>query len=262
MPRFAANVSTMYPEHALIDRIGAAAADGFAAVEVQGPYEAPAEAFAAALRQARVELVLMNAPAGSAAAGDRGIAALPGREREFEEGIRRALDYARTTGAPRVHVQAGRPDPALPAAEIRAVLLRNLAHACDVLGPHGITVMVEPINTRDIPGYYVTRQQQAVELIAAVGRPNIALQLDLYHLQIMEGDLSMNIGRFLPRAGHVQMAGVPQRHEPDVGEVCYPPLFALIDRLGYAGWIGCEYRPARGAVAGGTSGGLGWMRRV
>jgi hydroxypyruvate isomerase len=262
MPRFAANVSTMYPEHALLDRIGAAAADGFAAVEVQGPYAASPDDFARALRQARVQLVLMNAPAGHADAGDRGIAALPGREREFEEGIRRALDFARATGAPRVHVQAGRPEPALPADEVRALFIRNLGHACDVFRPHGITVMVEPINTRDIPGYYVTRQQQAVELIDAVERPNIALQLDLYHLQIMEGDLSVNVERYLPRAAHVQIAGVPQRHEPDIGEISYPALFALLDRLGYGGWVGCEYRPARGAVAGGTSAGLGWLRRA
>lgn len=262
MPRFAANVSTMYPEYPLLDRIGAAAADGFAAVEVQGPYAASAEEFARALRVARVQLVLMNAPAGNAEAGDRGIAALPGREREFEEGIQRALDYARLTGTPRVHVQAGRPDAALPVEEVRGLFLRNLAHACDMFSPHGITVMVEPINTRDIPGYYVTHPQQAVDLIDAVGRPNIALQLDLYHLQIMEGDLSMNTERFLPRAAHVQIAGVPQRHEPDVGEVNYPALFALLDRLGYAGWVGCEYRPARGAAVGGTSAGLGWLRRI
>jgi len=262
MPRFAANISTMYPEHALLERIGAAAADGFAAVEVQGPYAASPDDFARALRQASVHLVLMNAPAGNPDAGDRGIAALPGREREFEEGIRRALDFARATGAPRVHVQAGRPDPALPADEVRALFIRNLVHACDVFRPHGITVMIEPINTRDIPGYYVTRQQQAVDLIDAVGRPNIALQLDLYHLQIMEGDLSMNIERYLPRAAHVQIAGVPQRHEPDVGEINYPALFPLLDRLGYAGWVGYEYRPARGAVPGGTSAGLGWLRQV
>jgi len=261
MPRFAANVSTMYPEYLLLDRIGAAAADGFAAVEVQGPYAASAEEFSRALRLARVQLVLMNAPAGNVEAGDRGIAALPGREREFEEGIQRALDYARLTGTPRVHVQAGCPDAALPVEEVRGLFLRNLAHACDMFSPHGITVMVEPINTRDIPGYYVTRPQQAVDLIDAVGRPNIALQLDLYHLQIMEGDLSMNIERFLSRAAHVQIAGVPQRHEPDIGEVNYPGVFALLDRLGYAGWVGCEYRPALGAAAGGTSAGLGWLRR-
>ncbi|MFN9806659.1 MAG: hydroxypyruvate isomerase family protein [Betaproteobacteria bacterium] len=262
MPRFAANVSMMYPEFPLLDRIGAAAADGFAAVEVQGPYAASPDDFARALRQAQVQLVLMNAPAGNPDAGDRGIAALPGREREFEDGIQRALDFARATGAPRVHVQAGRPDPELSADEVRGLFVRNLAHACDVFLPHGITVMVEPINTRDIQGYYVTRQLQAVDLIDAVGRPNIALQLALYHLQIMEGDRSVNIERYQPRAAHVQIAGVPQRHEPDVGEINYPALFALLDRLGYGGWVGCEYRPARGAVAGGTSAGLGWLRRA
>jgi hydroxypyruvate isomerase len=262
MPRFAANISTMYPDLAFLERIGAAAADGFAAVEVQGPYQAPAAEFALALRRAKVQLVLMNAPAGNAADGDRGIAALAGREREFEAGVQHALDYALTTGAPRVHIQAGRPDSAQSDQEVRGLFVRNLAYACDLFAAHGITVMVEPINTRDIPGYYVTRPQQAVDLIDAVDRPNIALQLDLYHLQIVEGDLSMNIERFLPRAAHVQIAGVPQRHEPDVGEVSYPAVFALLDRLGYSGWVGCEYRPARGAAAGGTSAGLGWLRRI
>ncbi len=261
MPRFAANLSMLYPEHALLDRIGAAARDGFAAVEVQGPYAVAAAEFRRALDDAGMHLVLMNAPAGDAAAGDRGIAALPGREREFDEAMRQALDYALTVGAPRVHVQCGRPDPALPADAVRATFLRNLAQACALLAPHGLQVMIEPINTRDIPGYYLTRQQQAVEIIDAVGCDNLALQLDLYHLQIMEGDLTRRVETFLPRATHVQIAGVPDRHEPDVGEVHFPALLALLDRLQYRGWIGCEYRPARSGP-GGTSAGLGWLRRV
>jgi hydroxypyruvate isomerase len=261
MPRFAANISTMYPEHPLLDRIVAAARDGFAAVEVQRPYEASAGDFARALREARVHLVLMNAPAGEAAAGDRGLAALPGREREFELAVGRALDYARTVGAPRVHVQAGCPDPLAAAEEVRQTFLRNLAFACDALRPHGIAVTIEPINTRDIPGYYLTRQQQAADVIAAVKKDNLFLQMDLYHLQIMEGDLSRRLECFFPLVGHVQIAGVPDRHEPDLGEVHFPALFALLDRLNYAGWVGCEYRPAR-VSPGGTSAGLGWLRRV
>jgi 2-dehydrotetronate isomerase len=261
MPRFAANLSTMYSEHALLDRPAAAARDGFAAVEVQGPYEVPAGDFARALRDARVELVLMNAPAGSPAAGDRGIAALPGREREFEQSIERALDYARTVGAPRVHVQAGRPGPQAPADEALKTYLRNLAFACDALRPHGVAVLIEPINTRDIPGYYLTLQQQAADIMCALRKDNLALQMDLYHLQVMEGDLSRRLERFFPLVGHVQIAGVPERHEPDVGEVSYPALFALLDRLQYRGWVGCEYRPARSGP-GGTSAGLGWMRRI
>ena len=261
MPRFAANVSTLYPEHALPDRIGAAARDGFAAVEVQGPYEVPAVEFARALRDARVQLVLMNAPAGDAAAGERGLAALPGRERDFEQAIARALDYARTTGSPRVHVQAGRPGPEAAPAECLKTYLCNLAFACDTLRPHGIAVTIEPINTRDIPGYYLNRQQQAADVIGALKKDNLRLQMDLYHLQIMEGDLSRRLERHFPLVGHVQVAGVPDRREPDLGEVHFPALFRLLDRLGYAGWIGCEYRPAR-ACAGGTSAGLDWLRRV
>jgi hydroxypyruvate isomerase len=261
MPRFAANVSTMYPEHPLLERIAAAARDGFAAVEVQGPYEAPAAEFARALREARVQLVLMNAPAGNAAAGERGLAALPGREREFDEAVARALDYARTVGAPRVHFQAGRPDAQAAPAEVLQTFLRNLTRACELLRPHGIAVMIEPINTRDIPGYYLTHQQQAADVIAALKKDNLRLQMDLYHMQIVEGDLSRRLERYYPLVGHVQIAGVPDRHEPDVGEVHFPALFALLDRLQYAGWVGCEYRPARSGP-GGTSAGLGWLRRA
>jgi len=261
MPRFAANVSMLYPEHALLERIGAAARDGFAAVEVQQPYEAPAAEFARALRAAAMQLVLMNAPAGDAAAGERGLAALPGRERDFEAALARALDYARTVGAPRVHFQAGCPGPQAPADEVRGTYLRNLTLACDALRPHGIAVTIEPINTRDVPGYYLTRQQQAADLICALKRENLWLQMDLYHLQIMEGDLVRHVQRLRPLIGHVQIAGVPDRHEPDGGEINYPVLFALLDRLHYPGWVGCEYRPQRSG-AGGTSAGLGWLRRL
>jgi hydroxypyruvate isomerase len=261
MPRFAANVSMMYPEHQLLDRIGAAARDGFAAVEVQGPYEVGAEDFARALHDARMQLVLMNAPAGDAAAGERGLAALPGRERDFDEAVGRALDYACTVGAPRVHFQAGRPDPQAAPDEVLKTFLRNLVLACDRLRPHGIAVMIEPINTRDVPGYYLTHQQQAADVIAALRKDSLQLQMDLYHMQVMEGDLARRLERFYPLVGHVQIAGVPERHEPDVGEVFFPALFALLDRLRYPGWVGCEYRPARSGP-GGTSAGLGWLRRV
>lgn len=261
MPRFAANVSTLYPEHALLDRIGAAARDGFAAVEVQSPYATPATEFARALRDARVEAVLMNAPQGDMDAGERGLAALPGREREFEASVGVALDYARAIGAPRVHVMAGKPPPA-GAAGAEAAFVRNLRFACEAFAPHGIRVLIEPINTRDMPGYFLTTPEQAVAIVAQVGAPNLALQFDLYHAQIMVGDLSKRLERHFRHIGHVQIAGVPDRHEPDTGEVNYPALFALLDQLGYDGWVGCEYRPARGTAPGGTSSGLGWLRRV
>lgn len=261
MPRFAANISTLYPEHALLDRIGAAARDGFAAVEVQSPYAATAAEFGRALQDARTTLVLMNAPQGDMEAGERGLAALPGREAEFDQSVAVAVEYARTVAAPRVHVMAGKPAPGTPAVEAEAAFVRNLRHACAAFAPHGIRVMIEPINPRDIPGYFLTTPDQADALLDRIGAANLALQFDVYHAQITVGDLSKRIERLLPRIGHVQIAGVPDRHEPDTGEVCYPELFRLLDRLGYAGWVGCEYRPARGAEPGGTSAGLGWLRR-
>jgi hydroxypyruvate isomerase len=262
MPRFAANLSLLYPEHKLVDRFAAAARDGFAAVEVQAPYELPAEEFRRALLDAKLQLVLMNAPAGDAAKGERGLAALPGREADFERSVVQALDYVRCVGAPRVHVMAGiAPAEARP-DEVRAAYLRNLRHAAAVLGAAGVEVVIEPINTRDVPGYWLTHQQQAAEVIDAAGSASLGLQMDFYHLQIMEGDLLRHWQRHRARVRHVQVAGVPDRHEPDGGEVNYAAVLAALDAAGYRGWVGCEYRPARGAVAGGTSAGLGWMRTL
>jgi hydroxypyruvate isomerase len=261
MPRFAANISMLYPEHPLLERIGASARDGFAAVEVQAPYAATADDFARSLREARVELVLMNAPAGNADAGERGLASLPGQEARFDAALDEAVDYARIVVAPRVHVMAGVPPRDAPAEDCRRVFMRNVGEACRRFAPYGITIMLEPINTRDFPGYFLNYQQQAVDLIAAIGAPNLRLQMDFYHLQVMEGDLIRHLERHFASVGHVQVAGVPERFEPDVGEIHHPALFARLDALGYRGWVGCEYRPARGAAPGGTSAGLGWMRR-
>ena len=260
MPRFAANISTLYPEHAMVDRIGAAARDGFAAVEVQSPYAAAAVDLQRALRGARVRLVLMNAPQGDMDAGERGLAAVPGRERDFDESLEQALDYARALDAPRVHVMAGKP-PADGASDAERVFIRNITKACRHFEPHGIAVTIEPINTRDMPGYFLTRPEQAAPLIAQIGAANLRLQFDCYHAQIMGGDLATRLKSHYALIGHVQIAGVPERHEPDTGEIQYPALFRLLDRLGYDGWVGCEYRPARGTEAGGTSAGLAWMRR-
>jgi hydroxypyruvate isomerase len=260
MPRFAANVSTLYPDLPLVQRIGAAARDGFAAVEVQGPYAVEAGEFRRALDDARVQLVLMNAPQGDYAAGERGLAALPGREREFEVAIAQALDYARTVGAPRLHVMAGNPGGASE-IECRQTYQRNLAYACDLLAPHGITVTIEPINQHDMPGYFLSWQRQAAEVIAVVNKPNLGLQMDFYHLQIMEGDLGRHLHSHFSMVAHMQIAGVPGRNEPDTGEINYPALFAQLDHLHYAGWVGCEYRPAR-TGPGGTSAGLGWLRKI
>lgn len=260
--RFAANISMLYQELALLARIDAAARDGFAAVEVQFPYsEQPAE-FRRTLAASGCRAVLINAPQGDADAGERGLAAVPGQEARFEATLAQALDYARTVGTHRIHVMAGRPPEGTDPEDSAGVYLRNVAFACDLLRPHGISVMIEPINTRDIPGYFLTRPQQAADVIDALRRENLALLFDCYHAQIMGGDLSRQIERHFGRIGHVQVAGVPGRHEPDIGEVHYPALFELLDRLGYAGWVGCEYRPARGGRAGGTSAGLDWMRRL
>jgi hydroxypyruvate isomerase len=262
VPRFAANISTLYPEHPLLARIGAAARDGFAAVEVQAPYAVDADEFRRALAESRTRLVLMNAPQGDAEAGERGLAAVPGQEHRFEATIAQALDYARTVGARRIHVMAGRPHPGSDPDDAARVYLRNLACACDELRPYGISVTIEPINTRDMPGYFLTLPQQAAEVIVALHKDNLALQFDCYHAQIMVGDLARHLERHFPVVGHVQIAGAPERQEPDVGEIRYPYLFGLLDRLGYPGWVGCEYRPSRGIAPGGTSAGLGWLRRI
>jgi hydroxypyruvate isomerase len=261
VPRFAANISTLYPEFPLLERVGAAARDGFAAVEVQAPYAVAASELRRSIVDAGVQLVLMNAPPGDASAGECGLAALPGREAAFETSIELALDYAQTAGAPRVHVMAGAPPPEADGDAVTAAYLRNLRYACDRFAPQGIQVTIEPINLRDMPGYFLTRPEQAAALIEGVGAPNLALQFDLYHAQIMVGDLARRLDLHFALIGHVQVAGVPGRHEPDVGEVNFPYLFRVLDRLGYAGWVGCEYRPARGTEPGGTSAGLGWLRR-
>lgn len=261
MPRFAANISLMYPEFALVERIEAAARDGFAAVEVQFPYDVDAGEFRRVLDAAKTELVLLNASAGNFAGGERGLAALPGREAEFDASIERALEYAREAGAPRVHVMAGIPGVGVSRPEALAAYERNLGHACDRLAPHGITVLIEPINPRDVPGYYMDGLPLAISTIERLARPGLALQFDIYHVQILHGDLIRRLQRHFDRIGHVQVAGVPERHEPDSGEVNSVAIFRELDRLGYAGWIGCEYRPAD-PRPGGTSAGLGWLRRL
>jgi hydroxypyruvate isomerase len=255
MPRFAANLSMLYNEHAFLDRFAAAAADGFRAVEYLFPYEHPAAELAARLKAHGLQQVLFNAPPGDWAAGERGLACLPGREDEFKRGVERALDYARALQCPRIHLMAGLAPDGADRAALHASYLANLAWAA--AQARDIDFLIEPINTRDIPRFFLNRQDEAHAVVAAVGAPNLKVQMDLYHCQIVEGDLAKKIERYLPggRVGHLQIAGVPERHEPDIGEVHYPYLFDLIDRLGYAGWIGCEYRPRNQSSAG-----LAWMK--
>ena len=260
MPRFAANLTLLYPELDFLDRFEAAAHDGFQAVEYLFPY-----AFAPAKLRHRLtahglQQVLFNAPPGDWVAGERGLACLPGREAEFRAGIEQALDYAGTLDCPRLHVMAGlAPADADPAA-LRATYLHNLRWAVQAASMQGVEILIEPINLRDMPRYFLTHQAQAHTIVAEVNQPRLKVLMDLYHCQIMEGDVAMKLRQYLPggRIGHIQIAGVPERHEPDTGELNYPYLFALLDELGYDGWIGCEYRPRRGLQAGGTSAGLGW----
>jgi hydroxypyruvate isomerase len=260
MPRFAANLSFLYTEVPFLDRFAAAARDGFRAVEFAFGYDFAAKEIAARLRTHGLELVLINAPPGDLAAGDRGLAALPGREHEFAASVVTALAYAQTLACPRVHIMAG----VLPAganaeqrARYRSTFVRNLRFAAREAEEQGVTLTIEPINLRDVPGYFLNTQADAHAIREEAGVPNLKVQMDLYHAQIVEGDLSERLRHWLPQIGHIQIAGVPGRHEPDVGEINYRYLFALLDELGYAGWVGCEYRPREG-----TSAGLEWLKAL
>jgi len=266
MPRFAANLSMLYNEHAFLDRFGAAAHDGFKAVEYLFPYAFEPQELARRLADNGLQQVLFNAPPGDWDAGERGLACLPGREGEFRSGFAQALAYADALACPRVHVMAGLAPPGADRARLLATYEGNLAWAAQLAATAGRDVLIEPINTRDIPGFFLNRQDEAHRIVQALGAPNLKVQMDLYHCQIVEGDVAMKLRQYLPtgRVGHIQIAGVPQRHEPDLGELHHPYLFEVIDELTaagqWSGWVGCEYRPARGAVARGTSDGLGWLK--
>ena len=261
MPRFAANLTMMYQEHAFLDRFAAAARDGFTAVEYLFPYEYPAAALATLLKQHGLEQVLLNSPAGDWKAGERGIAALPSREKEFRDGFSRALEYAQVLQCPRINSLAGIALPGLDRAHLLDVFTANLAWAAEQAQTAGVQLLIEPIARRNVPGYFLNRMEDAHAIIEKIGAHNLKILMDLFHCQVEEGDLAMKIRKYLAdpkhtRVGHLQIAGVPERHEPDTGEVNYPYLFDLIDQLGYEGWMGCEYIPATG-----TSEGLGWLTK-
>ncbi|SER80836.1 hydroxypyruvate isomerase [Pseudomonas sp. NFACC02] len=255
MPRFAANLSMLYPQHDFLARFSAAAGDGFEAVEYLFPYDFSAAEIRLRLDNFGLTQALFNAPPGDWGKGERGIASLPGRESEFRSGFQKALEYAAVLGNDRIHVMAG----LLPTEELRqkhhAVYLENLSHAAQEAAKVGITVLIEPINTRDMPGFFLNRQDQGQSVCKEVGADNLKVQFDFYHCQIVEGDVTNKLRRDFAGIGHIQIAGVPDRHEPNMGEVNYPWLFDEIDRLGYTGWVGCEYRPK-----GATSEGLQWLR--
>jgi hydroxypyruvate isomerase len=255
VPRFAANLAYLFTERPLLERFGAAAAAGFKAVELQFPYDTAPSAVKAELDRHGLVMLGINTPPGNAAAGDAGLAAVPGREPEFAALFDKALDYVTAIGGCQIHVMSGRvPPEQRPAAE--TVLIRNLGEAAAAAQARGITLLIEPINPRDRPDYFLTRAEQAADIIAKVAQPNLRMQFDFYHAQIMGGDLLRRFERHLPVVGHVQVAAVPSRHEPDEGEINYPEVFAALDRLGYGGWVGAEYRPR-----GRTEDGLGWARR-
>lgn len=243
MPRFAANLSMLFTELPFLERFGAAARAGFRAVEFLFPYDFEAEAVAERLREHRLLLVLHNLPAGDWAAGERGIACHPGREAEFRAGVERALAYARVLGTPRLNCLAGIRPQGVTEADARATLVANLRFAAAALKPHGIPLLIEPINTFDIPGFFVSRTQQALEIMDAVASDNLWLQYDLYHAQRMEGELTTTLRTQLPRIAHIQLADNPGRNEPGSGEINYRFLFDELDRLGWRGHIGCEYKP-------------------
>ena len=281
MPRFAANLSLLYTELPFLDRFEAAARDGFEAVEYLFPYAFDLAELLARLKANGLQQVLFNAPPGGTdapgidaawAAGARGTASVPGREAEFRAGVELALRYADALDCPRIHCMAGLLSESAAGADqasaARSVYVSNLRWAASEAAKSGRTILIEPINPRDMPRFFLNRQDEAHAVVQEVGAPNLQVQMDLYHCQIVEGDVAMKLRQYLPtgRVGHLQIAGVPERHEPDVGELNCAYLFEVIDEVaaqcGWQGWVGCEYRPRLGAEPGGTSRGLGWRPRA
>ena len=253
MPKFAANLSMMFTEHAFLDRFDAAAEQGFSAVEFLFPYDHPPTAIADRLRRNDLTQALFNLPPGDWSAGERGIAVLPGRFEEFKSGVDRALAYVEATGVKRVHMMSGNASRADD--EAQASYRRAIRHAAPVLAARGVDLLLEPINARNMPGYFLNDFDYTRDLIAELALPNLRLQFDVYHRQILHGDVTMAFRAMQPIIGHVQIASVPSRNEPDGEELNYPYLFAEFDRLRYDGFLGCEYNP-RGA----TRDGLGWFK--
>jgi len=254
MPKFAANLTMLFNEVDFLDRFAASADAGFKGVEYLFPYDFEPAALVERLQRHGLTQVLHNLPPGDWAAGERGIACHPDRVGEFQDGVGRAVEYARALGCGQLNCLAGIAPSGVDPERLRATFVENLKFAAGALGEHGIRLLIEPINTRDIPGFFLRHTDQALDLIAATGADNIALQYDIYHMQIMEGDLAPTIERHLRKIAHFQLADNPGRHEPGSGEINYPFLFDFIDGLGYDGWIGCEYKPATT-----TTDGLAWV---
>jgi hydroxypyruvate isomerase len=255
MPRFAANLTMMFGEWSFLDRFAAAADAGFEAVEFLFPYEHAPQEIADRLKANGLEIALFNMPPGDWAAGDRGMAVFSERRAEFEAGVAKAMEYALATGVRRLHMMAGIAPPGAPQAG--ASYRQAIRFACAAAAPHGVDILLEPLNGRDMPGYFLNDFNQAAALIAELALPNLKLQFDIYHRQRIHGEVIMGLTEMMPIIGHVQTASVPLRHEPGSGELSDFAVFAALDRLGYAGHVGCEYRPAAGTLAG-----LGWRERV
>ncbi|MBS0526686.1 MAG: hydroxypyruvate isomerase family protein [Proteobacteria bacterium] len=256
MPKLAANLSWIYQEVPFLQRFGAAASHGFKAVEILFPYEAPAKDIAAELKKHRLTQALFNLPAGDASKGERGFAALPGRETDFAAALDKALEYAKLLECRTLHVMSGMIAPGADTRAMDRTFVSNLKKACDRTANSGLTLVMEPINHRDIPGYFTNTTAQVEAIIEEVGAPHLKLQLDLYHLQVTEGDLQKRTERLFPLTAHVQIAGNPDRNEPDIGEANHMYLLDVLDRLGYDGYVGLEYKPKTTTAAG-----LGWARK-
>jgi hydroxypyruvate isomerase len=257
MPRFAANLTMLFNEVPFLDRFEKAAAAGFTGVEYLFPYDFPVEELVAKLKANNLSQVLHNLPAGNWGAGERGIAILPERVDEFRAGVDKAIDYATALGCPQVNILAG----IVPAGADREVLhntfVNNLKFAAPKIKEAGLKLLIEPINTRDIPGFFLNYTKQAKAIIEEVGSDNLFIQYDIYHMQIMEGDLARTIEANLSQIAHIQLADNPGRNEPGTGEINYPFLFRHLDAIGYEGWVGCEYKPK-----GETAAGLGWLKEL
>jgi hydroxypyruvate isomerase len=256
MPRLAANLSMMFNEVPFLDRFDAAAKAGFKAVEFLFPYDYPAATLRARLDAAGLQQVLFNMPPGDWAAGERGLASLPGRAQEVRDNVKIALDYATTLGCPLVHCMAGIPPAGTSPVTAAALFASNLAWAGEQAKSAGVRLAIEPINHRDMPGYHLNTMAQGAAIVDAIGVDRIGLQFDVYHCQTTEGDVTKRLEAFLPVVAHMQIADVPKRNEPGTGEIGWEYVFRRIDELGYTGWVGCEYRPAGDTVAG-----LGWRTR-
>ena len=257
MPRFAANLSMLFTEVPFLERFALAAHSGFTAVEFLFPYAFAAKDIRARLDDCGLQLVLHNLAPGDWDAGDRGLACDPQRTAAFRASVAQAVDYAQALGVAQLHAMSGIAPAGVEPARLRATWLENMAYAASALQQAGLRLLVEPINRFDIPGYYLQHTAQALELLDVLGAANTALQYDIYHAQRSEGELAATLARHIARIGHVQIADNPGRHEPGSGEIHYPFLFAELDRLGYRGWVGCEYRPA-----GTTQAGLGWLAQA